>query len=246
MRRIAVIGSSHVGAFKEGADVLKSAGELGKVEITVFGTNGSSLRSCRIEDGAVVGGSDFVRSNFECLVISDYDDILVVAGLSFFSKMVFWAGEPEMPFYNLPPISRALAFDALEAISGRWDIQLARDIAQTGSGVPVRHLGCPLRSDEEPLSKLVLEKLEVPGSAIGERLGFLQTCIAEKANSLASDTFSFAKPPATVLEQYGLFTKHSFCRGSKRLTEDMSKEHPEDDYGHMNAEYGKALWQQLL
>ncbi len=67
-------------------------------------------------------------------------------------------------------------------------------------------------------------------------------------NSLAGNLENFVKsysfkgitilpqPPDTL--ESPMFTRHDYCRGSVRLTNRLDEPHPDDDFSHMNTDYG--------
>ena len=253
MRRICFIGNSHVSALKEGCDAMQQQGALDKIDITIFGSPRDTLKHCTLKDGKLLPNDANVEKNFlwtsgglNAINIADYDEVFIITGPSVFSTARYWSGTPLMPLYDFGPISRGLTSTIVTGMMGNWYLTLARQMSNTPAKVPVTHVGAPLTSDADPLSKFILQKLSAPDSQISARLDQLRTQLSEKVSEFSKGNLSFVQPPAHTLEDHGLFTRHEFCEGSKKLRKDADEKHLEDDFDHMNGRYGEALIRYLL
>lgn len=243
MRRVCFLGSSHVAAVKMATDMLKAEDQLRDVAVTIFGSQSGSLRAAKVGGGLVYSDDTTVQERFQWtsggmtdLKISDYDDIFVLARSSFFASEFFQVEA------SLPVMSRALIEAVLEQrIKTDWAIHLAKDIAAENRQVRVSYVGSPLRSDASPVAQSILAAFHDPQSGFAARVDKLRRIMAEMAETHSTDNFTFLPPPAAALEKSGLFTQHVFCQNSLRLTKEMDVAHPNDDYRHMNATYGKIL-----
>lgn len=63
MRRVCVVGNSHLGAIKEGANILQSRGELKGCDLTFFGSPNKTMESCSVADGIINANSPVVLEN---------------------------------------------------------------------------------------------------------------------------------------------------------------------------------------
>ncbi|MDQ2094358.1 hypothetical protein [Rhodalgimonas zhirmunskyi] len=247
MRRVCFIGNSHVGSVKRAADEIKDSGVLDGVDVTIFGSHRDSLKTLKIRDGYLVSDDDFVQKNFHWtsggstkVKISEYDEICFILGRSIFDFTKFQAGT------DIPFISNNLAMKLVNAALNTWPMRLAMRTAKESDNVQVTHVGRPFVSAEAPLSKAILARFSEPESKISSRTEQLRTLMDEKSTEVSEGNFRFMKPPTATLEEHGLFTQHIFCQGSIRLGKKMNKSHSTDDYGHMNADYGRLILEHLL
>jgi len=247
MRRVCFIGNSHVGAIKKAADDLKGNGILDGVDVSIFGSHRGSTKTLKISDGYLFSDDVFVQKNFHWtsggstkVKVSEYDDIFFVVGKSFFDIRPFKAGN------DIPFISNDLAMKIMNKNLNAWPMKLAERTARESNNVQVTHVGAPIISAEDPASKLLLARFNDPESKIFSRTEYIRTLMEEKSAEVSEGNFRVIKPPTAALEEHGLFTQHIFCQGSIRLTNKIDILHPTDDYGHMNADYGRLLLEHLL
>ena len=64
------------------------------------------------------------------------------------------------------------------------------------------------------------------------------------ADFAQGDHIVFEQPAQTRIS--GIFTRQEYGRGSVRLTKNFNVAHPENDYLHMNADYGVLVVRQIL
>lgn len=247
MKRICIFGNSHVGALKEGVDSLNRQGALNSVDITIFGSHRDSLKECVVSDGVITSDSDFVRTNFrwtsngqETVNVTDFDEIYVVAGQSFFFVAPFLTRS------HLPPLSDTIIEDIMTHRLDGWDMQLARAIAEASPQTQVTHLGEPFFSDEHPRSLNFLREHRRKGGQMPARLDKVQAQLDSKAQDIETENFRIAKPPEQVLEPNRVFTRHELCKDSIGLNEDRDIPHRSDDYFHMNVKYGEMVIRTLV
>lgn len=245
MKRICFVGNSHVAAVKQAVDALKESGTLDGAEVSIFGSNGASLKTAQVNGGIIASDDEFVQNNFQLtsgglreVRIADYDDIYFLAGPSFFDYSLFQAAS------DIPVISSALAEEIMAHLLKLWPLRLAKDTARANANVRVAHIGVPFTSAENPTIKPLLAKFHDAQSSLSGRVEKMKALIERMAAEVSEGNFRVMGPPPAALEESGLFTQHAFCQGSVRLTPDMNLSHPTDDYGHMNAAYGRLLLEQ--
>jgi hypothetical protein len=78
----------------------------------------------------------------------------------------------------------------------------------------------------------------------GDYKVFAELC-ATVADRLSTSQIKLHLQPADTVEDR-LFTAERFSRGAKRLLEDLDAEHGEENYNHMNAEFGCHVMRELL
>ncbi|KMK65153.1 hypothetical protein [Puniceibacterium sp. IMCC21224] len=253
MKRICFVGNSHVGAIKGGMDALEATGALDGFDITIFGSHGESLKSCYVRDGVITSDKDFVRERFAWtsggqseVRIADFDAVFVIAGPSLFSVMYLFSDSPKEALRDIPEMSAALVSVVLDSMRDAWHFDLTRQIALARPEVPVTHVGVPFRSEAAPRPQFVLQNAADVTTGLAGRLARLKENIRTSALSFPDGLFALSHPPAAVLEEHGIFTRHAFCRGSQRFSPNKDGAHPEDDFQHMNADYGVHILRHLL
>lgn len=236
MTRIAVIGNSHVAAFKLGWDTIKD--EYPGVQIDFFSGAASAMRSLYMADGRILSSSPPVTEMFMAYAGSEaitagYDSyILVGMGLGLVSLMCIYEKHRPMRFYK-PGEGPHLMSDAMNNI--------ALEKATTGSSaLHVLSLVKQISGDAEVFvvpnphpSAIILEK----------RTFWNDSHIADYCAEIFEDTLrglhgvSFVPQPVDTLHSDQL-TKAEFTRGTRLLKARWTRPANEGDPFHMNAEFG--------
>lgn len=247
MKRVAVIGNSHVAAVKQAMAEFGTSSGLKDFEVTVFGSYRETVRSARVQDGVLRSDQKNVQSNFEWtsggqteVEIASFDEIIFIVGLSHLSIEPFTAGS------NIPFLSKAMLTEIWAQIKSSWHIQLAKDTAASCKTTRVTHLGIPYPSNISPVAKRILSAAEVSGSDADRRVRLIRDFMTDAGDKFSRDNFRLMGPPEDALEEHGLFTRHEFCKGSMKMTVNMDRPHSSADFRHMNASYGKLLLEKVL
>jgi hypothetical protein len=244
VRRVCFLGNSHLAALKLALDEARAAGLLDGIATDTFGSHRATLATCTIADGtltptaeAVAKALNWTSGGKDRVVIDAYDDIFVVAGRSPYSLVNY------LPPGALPPPSRSLYQEVAAAVLSGWAPSLARQLAAAGSA-RVHFVGEPELSDAAPFARGLLARAEgMPGqrAALATRLREIREEIAGAVASVPHGLASVIDFPPATLDGFGAFTRHEFCRGSMRLTENLAEAHPPDDFAHMNGAFGREL-----
>lgn len=222
--RIAILGNSHIGSLKRGADRLSAAEN--PHTLTFFGARGKLMRHLRAEGDCLIPTHEATESSIahtsggDRRIRVDAFDAFLLYGLD---ADPFFA--PLDRFYSSAVMARAIA-DVAETTTLYRTLTTLRAI--TDKPVYLGHT--PLRAAE-------------PANLARETTAY------ERGIALLNET-AFAPLRATMIPQpsetivNGSRTLISFSKGSKRLAigdERDDELHPEGDSSHMNDEFG-ALW----
>lgn len=252
MKRVCFLGSSHVGAMKLGVEALTEAGRLGDVDISIFGTRGEMLKDATVEAGVVLPNNKLAEEVFHwtsggrtSVRLSDYDQIFLFMGLPPTCIDGFFARDPVTGVHDLQVMSDQLLARVFASLETTWWIKLARDIATDSPNLPVKFVGRPFRADNSPAAARVLTRLRRGDRGLRARIDQVTAAMDAYRASATPANLEYLRPAPEVLEKQGLFTKEKYSRGSVRLMQTV-KEHPKEDYFHMNADYGKEMVTYLL
>lgn len=248
MKRVCVLGNSHLAAVKLGLDLARDQDLLDGVDCDSFGARSMAIADTRIEDGCLVPANEGVARSFAWtsgglarIVLDSYDAIYLVAGRSPYSLLRY------TPAGLLPPPGRALYRAVAQGWADGWAARLGQAIAQA-TRAAVIFVG-------EPEPALPAERvgglralLDASGRPDGGKLGPLRAIQAAIAEAVAATPHRFAAiatPPAACLDALGVFTRPEFRRGAVRLTPGLGEVQPEADRIHMNGAYGLELLRHL-
>ncbi|WP_350334370.1 hypothetical protein [Coralliovum pocilloporae] len=247
MKRICFVGNSHVGALKKALASYDDIGAGKAADITIFGSHRDSIRTARVRNGIISSSNSSVQESFRWtsggateIVISEFDEIVFILGNSMLSARPFIAGD------DIPALSQRVMDEIWKAIEKSWFMRLVKETAEANSNTLVSHIGVPFISCEAPDAKTILQKISAPQSRTRHHAERIQAFLEEKVRASSTDNFRIMGPPESTLEQHGLFTHHTYCKGSVRLSENMNKLHPDTDFRHMNAAYGRLVLEEVL
>ena len=215
--------------------------------VTLFGSHGDSLSSCIVREGILYSDNNVVRERFAWtsggkseVRIDDYDDIYFVAG-----DLPYWIWPYVGRGALIAPISRPAIRASLSAWSSTKLCALAMSIASASRTTNIHFVGVPFGSEELPFCRGLAASLRESG-ALRERLRDLQRLVADCAREIEGTLFKVVHPPGSCLDCFRIATRHEFLLGVVRLTEGFSELHPDNDFWHMNAKYGRELVRGLL
>ena len=240
MRRICVIGNSHIAAFKLGL------GRRDGVSVTFFGSHAGTLGETDAKSGRLVPTTDQVRKSFihtsggqEEIKFADFDEVVLVGvgcGLHSFVKVFHLHRPVELHRKGTYLISG----DALRSVfNTATKLHQAKAILRkikSATSLPITVVPSPMPSE-------VIER-----SAQWE--GFWSSDWPTKSYESYLDALTqlgcrVTHQPADTLAKPWL-TKAKFSHGSVMLLGDLTTKHEEDEYWHMNPSYGSRMWDSLL
>jgi len=240
--RVCFVGDSHVAALRQALDDPGCEQFLDR--LTIFGSQGKTLDTVELVDNHIVSDEKRVRRNFKLtggrkFIDLDAFDAFCVVGCQMEMDLV----EPlystfapvEMGLKRRQPVSSAL-FDIMlqEIFKTTIAYKLVNMLAQ--SGKPVYQILNARYSDEilEHSKGKFFQEL-IDSGADGKFLERFRKAVDVVFGPTA---IMIEQPPSTFSPP--MFTSPTFSSGSKRLGKGL-KEHPEDDFHHMNAEYGALM-----
>lgn len=223
--KICVIGNSHVGALKRAWDAMP--GRHQSANITFFAARGRGLEGLAVNDGRLVPETEFLKKSLEFtsggkqVIDPDEYDVSLVYGLGASGLFI----SPKR-YYSSAVLRQA----ANDHVAGTPSFNLIRKIRQlTDKTVFVGH--SPLRAFRGEGFKVVEPEAYLFGLEVVNDFVY---------SSIGSELV--AQPLHTIVN--GRFTNPLFSQGSKRLSirdKHDDEHHPENDYAHMNDEFG-AEW----
>lgn len=238
MTRIAIIGNSHVAAFKLGWDVIKD--EYPGVQIDFFSGAASAMRSLYMADGRILSSSSPVTEMFVAYagteaITAGYDSyILVGMGLGLVSLMCIYEKHRPPRFHEAGEgphlMSDAMNEIALEkATTGSSAFHVINLVKQISGGAEVFVVPNPHPSAD------ILEK-----HPFWQDRRILDSCVEVFEETLRGlNGVSFVPQPADTLHSDQL-TKAEFTRGTRLLKARWTRPANDGDPYHMNAEFGVA------
>ncbi|PTQ71947.1 hypothetical protein [Celeribacter persicus] len=259
MRRLCVLGNSHMAAFATAAE--DYAARWPEFRLDMFGAHGDVLSRFEVRDGWFQSDDAEARARIEHLVgrdsfaLSDYDGF-IVTGLQV-SVFTFVRMFRELSSVDMPSVEGALsAMEDGRPLASKAMLRAygAERLMRT-SGMKLARI---LRAATE--APIFVASQPRPSGRVRERsgayLGFIQLAARgdgefvsdwfdrEAAELCAAQRVQFIPQPAQTVEQ-GLFTAESFLRGSVRLARRKGLAHDEDDVLHANAEFARLMVDQV-
>jgi hypothetical protein len=245
MKRICLIGTSHLAALKHGSALVDMDG---KAEFRYFGCGAGSFRGARYSDGAMVPITRNMRTRFahisgglDRIHVRDFDAFAVVGFAGFSTAISVATSYRTMEFQsrrNQPLLSRPLFEKVIEcSIEKEIGVDMARTLAKVADA-PVVVLAKPRTAHIELSTNTRLQRLKESGD--GMRLGEIYATILAE---LSHDGVQFLDQPNDTIVDF-IVTADEFSTGSKRLGNGEALS--EQDTRHMNSAYGAKVLMQLL
>jgi hypothetical protein len=242
--RICLIGDSHIAALQYA--LMENADPYQAARVFLFATRGKGLGDLEYENGAIMSRDVQVSKSLartggsDRIVLDDYDAFCVVGGQGrtpLVGKVCEKFSTADMAIAGSVPVSSALLDD------------LFRDVLQTTLAYKVVSL---LRSHtEKPI--FYVGNPFVSHAVLGdtEQGEFFRAAIEAKAAEKVVQHFRngleaaigahaqiIAQPPETITDV--MFTQADYGKGSRRLSQ-AGREHPDDDFNHMNESFGRLV-----
>jgi len=245
------MGNSHLASLKLGWQ--RVGGRRGATELTFFGSPGLgfrdlTLRNRRLEADRPELAADLRWTSGSDAIELDRFDAFVLVALQFAPTRVSQlARQFSYVDERLDPCKRLVSRACFEqSIVDGLQASIAVSLARTIVGCIDR----PVILSPQPHVSAAWRKTEA------FRAGFLRApdgcwqlladLWRESASRVARDVGAelLFQPEETVEDWF--FTRHRYCRESVMLSEGYASPHPEDDFVHMNGEYGELTVGKLL
>lgn len=225
---ICVIGNSHVGAIKLAWDELYCDYE--KLSVSFFACGGSGMKDMIVSDGRLKAGNERLRKRIEFTsggeseVEPEKYDAFLIYGLGLaltpFDDFTFYT-KAVKEAARKDRINRSLNFNIFNMMC-----------AITDKPIFVAHNPFP--------SQLLSKGKKVDSIRLQEEIAWYEEFFKERACFLS-------QPEETIHE--GKYTKVEYSKGSRKLETgdgDDNELHPDEDFSHMNKEYGKIWLRKFL
>lgn len=249
MKRICIIGNSHLGALKQAVDGPPIPGVTGRYSFDTFGAIRATLSETRVAEGRLVPTRKHVRQSFkrtggqEEIDLTCYDGVILAFRNSPYFIRAYTCGA------NIAPLSHAVVSAVHEAFLRNWSVTLAKAIAEVLGTRPVWFLGRPFNAAHDHHAKRLLGVLNDPDDGAQAQAWIKDICAHVSdtiENTRPASNLFFRRPPEEVLEPFGLFTQSVYSRGGKKLAAQLKSDaHAEgttgEDTMHMNGSYGAAV-----
>ena len=250
MRRICVLGNSHVAALKMGLDLWLEEHPVPESSIDIFGFRRRNSGRLQVHQGCVQPDRGHPGAGFDfhtgpaVLRLDAYDQVYVTVGTRpdsfphFNPRFVLNFVHPE---HAIAPRSPAVVSRIVEhTVFEQWFSPLLQEMIRDSSRPVIHFLGCPFWSTRDPRARALRARLETDEEA-REALDRLHQQVDTAVKNLETDRLRLPAPPSNTLDRYRAFTEHAFSAESKRMTADFEKGHGPRDFRHMNADYGREL-----
>lgn len=240
--RICFLGDSHVAALRQAMDDPRSSSHAGR--ISIYGARGKGLYSLRREgrkllsDEEKVGKSLKFTGGTTSIDIDAHDVFCIVGGLvklEWVDEIVAHYATTAMALPGRHPVSARL-------LDRMFEERLRKTIAHhllkilENTGKPLFYIPCPLNSEDILGNKKgdVMREMIAAGLVddyFGRFCRARDVVLGKRARIIDQPEETKAPP---------FFTQRAYGIGSVRLAK-RHVEHPEDDFGHMNADYGVLM-----
>lgn len=250
MKRICVIGDSHVAALRK-AHMTAGPGAT-PAEITFFAAATDGMRGARAKNGSLVPENEKLLWRFrstsggsESIDPEDFDVFVLYAmevryqhGLRLLETHQFFGESRGLPHVSDSAYACAIAGKLRQSTAYHVAVQLRSITAK-----PIYVLPQPL-----PAESVVVERADF------EHLATIDADIVAMSSRVTDSQIravfeEWSVEPLThddsLRAETGL-TPDEYTRGSLRLTTKLQETHSDDDTAHMNEEFGRVVLERLL
>lgn len=253
MKRLCLIGNSHIAAVKLGWDRLRD--RYPGLTLTFFGSRRpDSCRNLQLENGALVPTDEALRRSFAWtsggagdIRLGDYDGFLLIALQFAPQRVVDVAAQYSYLHPALDTAKRLVSRECfLDAVMDGLRSSIAAGITarlRKGTDRPVLIVAQPGRSEDilaDPEFRASHAAADHPSWDVLAKVW--TECALKEA--LRLDAGFVPQPGQTI--RHHLFTARAYSKGSVRLTPGFSRAHGADDHAHMNADYGAAVIESVM
>ncbi|MEL7092428.1 MAG: hypothetical protein AAFN94_11900 [Pseudomonadota bacterium] len=251
MKRICVIGNSHLAALKQAIDTGAIDGVSDSYSFDTFGAVRANLRDVEVVGTQVTAKRKLVRQSFlrtggrKTIDLSHYNGVVLAYRNSpFFIRAYLGKSQPA-------PISAAVIEAVIQGFFNDWSIKLAQHIARAMGDRPVWFLGRPFNAEHDHHARVLLGAVRACERTRERVVGISDQVTDMLGDSDLEPNLKFHRPPPSVLEPLGLFSRSEFVRGGKELAAGIKSDRASaqvqgEDTIHMNAAYGAAVLADIL
>ncbi len=245
MKRLCFLGNSHLASFKLGWD--KISASHADTEFTFFGGPGYMMKHAKPIDGMIRPGTAALADSFRFLSggkdyvdPAEYDAFYIVAqfGLPRIALLVK-RHTPEWSSY--PGGSQLVSDDCFDTLVENFAHEqmafvLAKKLSQV-TAKPIYIIPEPMLSIKTAHGSESNYWKKLLSYGVGPELVSYYNELSKKLSG--PQTKVLAQPIETT--DGGLFTRSEFARGAVALREGLDRVTSEEDYAHMNGDYGAAF-----
>jgi hypothetical protein len=252
--RVCVIGDSHLAAIKVGRDKVEQNGGDSLLP-SFFGARSQLMRDLKAEGTALVPASAQLHDDMKLLSagkasieVADYDAFVIVALGFNIRRIIPWllgrfvTVEYRSHSSNVSLVSDDCLLAAAKGILSDTIAVRTMDMILGIARKPVVLVPQPLPAErllQVPAQRNIFPDMIARGNAeFGYRL------FRDAAAEIMRERGIEIEQPGETRTQH-ILTKNEFSVGSVRLTGTLESQHAENDFGHMNAEFGVHVWRKL-
>ncbi|MCP5311094.1 hypothetical protein [Cognatazoarcus halotolerans] len=249
MRRIGVIGNSHLAAYKLGWEILKD--RFADYELVFFGSPTTSMRFLKVDGGNLVPTSPLTKENLKWTsetydyIPGDLDAYICVGmGFSFVHLMALLDKHRTIDGYD--PSSSSYQLVSWEFLTAAMHETLFQSNAVGLLQMLSEISSAPKAYAPNPFPTTEVLSDERYTYFLNDRVRDRVFDFYQSSKFAAfKDLCDFVEQPGCTLEQR-VFTKGEYSRGSVKLKKGLRSQHEANDYFHMNAEFGAVALAELL
>ncbi len=252
MKRVCLIGNSHLACLKLGWDRVRPRHP--DLDCTYFGSRGTLCEHLELHDRKLVAAHDDLAADLRWISggLNDIDldryDFFVLMAMQFaptrvsqVARQFSWI-DPRLDARKRLISRECFVQSVYDGLRHSIALEIADKISATVDRpiviVPQPHVSVAWRDTAACKAGFG----NAPAACWPLLADIWQDCATKSAAAAAVEVLF--QPAATMADSF--FTDHRYCRASVMLAEGLSTAHPADDYTHMNAEYGEAVMEALL
>lgn len=254
MTRLCMIGNSHVAAMRLGWD--KAAPNHPDIDAVIYGAHARNLVTASVADDASLSceGAPFwvftagdEPNRARSIPLGSFGRIVIV-GCDFGPICVFKAYKrysfAALKGRRRQRLTRELFLRAVMQNVNESAAILLAEMIRNAVDVPVYLVPTPLPAEKGylDLEKANMEPYQAALAAGDGEL--LMSIYGDICNSLAARGFTII-PQHHTTKASAISSLQRYSDNSVRLRADEDSLHPEDDYFHMNEEYGAIMWDEV-
>lgn len=246
--RIAMVGNSHLAAYKLAWENIRAAHP--GLDITFFGSPTTSMRALAVENGALVPRTEILRENLawtsegSASIAGDFDAYVMIGmGFSFVHLMAILRTHRPASIFRATDAQQLISEDALSSFmtatlgncTGLSVVDKLRQITHA----PIVYAPNPF-----PATGVLRDPDYEYYSYPETRSAIFAFYRQSRSELVRRGCFVFNQPDETVKDE--MFTRDKFTQGAIKLKRGMKSVQKENDYFHMNAEFGRVSMEKLI
>ena len=253
MLRVCILGDSHSAALKLAYDDI--AADHPDIHVSYFVGTGGAIRFVELNDGRISFQREYAAEKarelcgHDTITVADYDVFICPGMMSKLNRILYGLKQHRLIGTGDPSphlASRAVYIDVCLENYRQSSLSTVLSLLAEAGGPPTFVLLKPLvganvldRPKSDGVSSVYAELRQNPdyrNQVIGVFEEALQRVLPDFAKY-------FPQPPETTLD--GVLTDARYSVGSERW-DDVKGAHEDEDFKHMNKDYGHAMWSVLL